>query len=94
MLSLQQKGFCLWVCVIKGFQVPACVARLQALGVQLFYNGKQLNKEVKATSAVVLEHWGTVIQGSGMLFQASVPCSRYYFFSLYIFIYIISISDV
>lgn len=63
------------------------------LGVQLFYNGKQLNKEVKATSAVVLEHWGTtVIQGSGILFQASIPCSLYYFFSLYIFIYTTSIS--
>lgn len=29
-LSLQQKGFCLWVCVIKCFQVPVCVARLQS----------------------------------------------------------------
>lgn len=29
-LSLQQKGFCLSSCVIKCFQVPACVARLQS----------------------------------------------------------------
>lgn len=90
-LSLQQKGFCLWVYVSSSlpncFEVPACVAKAAVLRVQLFYNGKQLNKEVKVNSAVALEHWGTArIQGSGMLFQASVPCSPYYF-SPYIYLY-------
>lgn len=76
---------------IKCFQVPACVAEAAVLGVQLFCNVKQLNKEVKATSTVALEHWGTTLtQDSGMIFQASVPHFLYYFFSLYI--YIISIS--
>lgn len=71
---------------IKCFQIPACVAKAAVLGDQLFYNGKQLNKEVKATSAVVLEHWETtMIQGSGMLLHTPVPCSLHYFFSSYLY---------